>query len=235
MYGHMRIDLPSSPFAVFVNSFAFRLLPILFLSFILVSSSPACASTVEMTFTGVNGTAAFGYFVGPYYGALDDQPVNLFCVDFSNDVWIGETWEANLTSIGAGADLSQTRYGNMAGAISLYREAAWLTEQYATAPAAQYADIQATIWDLFNPRSAPQPASDFWLNEALANFTSADYRDFRIVTNLGPVEPTGQVQEFLTHVDTANTPEPAPFLLVAATLVGLATSGRNLRRLRRSR
>jgi hypothetical protein len=68
------------------------------------------ASTVEMTFTGVNGVMAFNEYVGPYSGAINSAPLALFCLDINNHVSIGQQWEANLTPITAGADLGATRY-----------------------------------------------------------------------------------------------------------------------------
>ena len=209
---------------------AIRFSLMLALTVLLSCCGGAFAATVQMTFAGVNGAAAFGYYIGTYYGTMNDAPVDLFCVDFANDVWIGEQWKANLSSINTGADLSQTRYGDSPGALTLYQEAAWLTEQYATQPEARYADIQATIWDLFNPRISPQPASAYWLKQAQINYTSENYSDFRVVTNLGPVERTGQVQEFLTHVDPVSTPEPAPLVLVGISLGAVSWCRKRFRR-----
>jgi hypothetical protein len=185
-----------------------------------------------MTFDGVNGTAAFGYYVGPYYGTLNDSSVDLFCVDLANEVSIGEIWQANLSMIADGSDLSLTRYGGRAEALTLYQEEAWLTEQFATEPASEYGDIQATMWQLFNPDTAPRPSSSYWLDQTKNSYAGADYSAFRVVTNLGPVAPTGQVQEFLTRVDmdahlpndTAPTPEPSTCVLVGFTLMGLGVA-----------
>src|ERR1035441_6919504 len=109
------------------------------------------ASSVKMTFVGTNGTQAFGIYVGPYYGTMNGTPVDLFCVDFANEVNSGQQWDANLTPISVVADFSDTRYGTEPGALELYRQAAWLALQYASQPTSEYADIQATTWQLFNP------------------------------------------------------------------------------------
>jgi len=167
------------------------------------------ADTVQMAFDGVNGAEMFGVYVGPYYGTMNGAPVDLFCVDFSNEVQFGEQWDANLTPIAAGADLSDTRFGAETDALQLYEEAAWLTLQYAVQPASQYGDIQATIWQLFS-NSAPAPSSSSWLEQAQANYASADYGNFAIVTNTGPVELTGQVQEFLTEMPSNLVPQFGP-------------------------
>jgi hypothetical protein len=163
----------------------------------LLAVFPLRASPIEATFVGVNGALGFGYYVGPYYGRLDQQSVVLDCVDFANDVSFGQHWAANLSHINTQGDLGNTRFGGRTDALQLYQEAAWLTIQYSLNPASAYADIQATIWQLFDTY-APNPSTGYWLSQAEANYTSAAYDNFFVVTNVGPVNPTGQVQEFLT-------------------------------------
>src|SRR5689334_16945684 len=91
---------------------------------------PVAASPLEATFTGVNGTMAFGLYVGPYYGKLDGQFVTLNCIDFANNAYFGEMYAANLSRINSPPDLANTRYGALPNALQLYQEAAWLTTQY---------------------------------------------------------------------------------------------------------
>jgi hypothetical protein len=61
---------------------------------------------------------------------------------------------------------------------------------------------------------------------AQENYQTISYDNFRIVTNVGPVLQTGQVQEFLTILPpgiaatSAATPEPAPALLIGVGLLG---------------
>jgi hypothetical protein len=165
---------------------------------LLIGGVSALADPVPVTFTGVNGAAAFGYYVGPYQGTINGDPVTLYCVDGSTD-------------------LSNTRYGgavDLPNALTLYQEAAWLTTQYA-ANMNDVADIQATIWQLFDP-SAPTPSSDYWLDLAEADYKSVDFSDFELVTNVD-VAATGQVQEFL--VDPAPVPKPTSIVLFGTALI----------------
>jgi hypothetical protein len=161
-------------------------------------------------------------------------------VDFANQVQFGEQWDANLTPISSGADLSQTRWGAEPAALTRYQEAAWLTLQFASQPASQYGDIQATIWQLFYS-AAPSPSSPSWLDQAQANYASVDYGNFAIVTNTAPVRQSGQVQEFLTELpanlrlesldptQTNIAPEPATQALIGLALACTGWLGRRRR------
>ena len=199
----------------------------------LVALPSAFANPIQTTFTGVEGTSAFGYYIGPYYGQLESSNVSLFCDDFANEVNFGQTWMANLSKITTGSDLSQTRYGDVQGAARLYQEIAWLDTQFAKQDKAQWGDIHATIWQIFDPSQAPVPSSPYWASQALQNYASVDYEDFRVVTNVGPVLKSGQVQEFLTRLPAdsplmnspaaTNTPEPATALLMGSVLFLSAT------------
>jgi MYXO-CTERM domain-containing protein len=196
---------------------------------ICLSTTPSAAS-VQMTFDGVNGTQAFGAYVSPYFGTMDGTPVVLFCVDFSNEVQLGQQWNANLTQLSPGADLGDTRFGAEPDALQLYEQAAWLSLQFASQPTSQYGDIQATIWQLFDP-DAPTPSSSYWLQQAGGNYASTDYGAFYIVTNTGPVQQYGQVQEFLTEILPVAAPEPDAQLLIGLVLLA---AGCVLRRRRRT-
>src|SRR6266700_3504947 len=93
--------------------------PVFCLVGMLLGAGSAFADLYPMTFTGVNGAAAFGYYVGPYSGTLSGTPATLYCVDFANEVSIGESWLANLTAIDGSSDLSNTRYGGVPNALAL--------------------------------------------------------------------------------------------------------------------
>ena len=220
-----------------------RRFPVRFLAICAVAlclSANLFAAPVEMVFGGANGAAAFGVYLSPYYGTMDGTPVQLFCVDFANEVQPGEQWDANLTPIAAGADLSDTRWGAEPDALTLYEEAAWLSLQLASQPVGQYADIQATMWQLFYS-AAPSPSSPFWLDQAQINYASGDYGNFVIITNTGPVQQFGQVQEFLSEMPVKLpfqpfdqtqlnlAPEPGTQAMIGLALVGAGWLGRRRR------
>jgi len=228
----MNINFHLEPIVAGTDPAAARLFPgrLLAICTMALCLSSNLFAAVQMTFDGVNGAQMFGVYVGPYYGTMNGTPVELFCVDFANEVNFGQQWDANLTPVAFGADLGDTRYGAAPGALELYRQAAWLAQQFASQPASQYGDIQATIWQLFN-EAAPTPSSSLWLEQARSNSAWTDYGDFRIVTNTGPVQLSGQVQEFLMRTQP-NAPEPSTLPLAGLGLVGASCMGRRIRRAR---
>lgn len=200
-------------------------------------AAPASAST-QFTFTNGGTVTAFGYYVGQYAG-FEGAPVNanvvLNCVDFFHHIQNGQVWQANLTSLGSSAGIgTDTRFNN----LTLYRQAAWLTTQYATATnAATVGDIQATIWNLFpGSPTPPPPSSNAWLtaaqNYVTANPNGSTYQSYWVVTDVtahlaGGADNPDSVQEFIIYDDTFNpnvtpTPEPATLMLVATGIAGIA-------------
>lgn len=179
---------------------------------------------VNMVFTGVNGANNGVYYVSPYFGTMNGQTVVLFCDDILNEVTFGQTWSANVTNLGTALTtpdgFANTRYGGVStssvfsNAGIVYEEAAWLTTQFAGNPG-DYVSLQYALWDLMNPGSEPTSYGDvsWWLtqanNEAASGFLNFNPNNFEIITNVGPVSLTGQVQEFIV-----DTPEPSTLLLL---------------------
>jgi hypothetical protein len=208
-------------------------------------AAPASAAT-QFTFLNGGTVTAFGYYVGMYNGQQatpTPHAVLLNCVDFFHHVTDGQTWQANLTSIGAGAVVGPltTRINN----LTAYRAAAYLTTQYAGKTNAQIGDIQASIWQLLDPNGAsnpnpPSPSTNAWKTAAL-NYVAADstgasaggFGNFWIVSDVNSFvagqDNPNSVQEFIIYDDTFNqtvaTPEPASMMLMATGLVGFAAVG----------
>jgi hypothetical protein len=64
--------------------------------------------------------------------------------------------------------------------------------------------------------AAPTPSSGWWMEQARSNYASADYGHFRIITNTGPVQLSGQVQEFLTRRQSSDAPDPVAAVTATA-------------------
>ena len=189
----------------------------------------ADGNPVNMQFTGVNGANDGYYYVSPYTGTMNGQNVVLFCDDIKNDIYIGETWTANVTNLGAAlstlSGFANTRYGGAPGSpvsnpALAYQEAAWLVSQFAT-NTNDLVSLQYALWDIMNPGSEPTSYGDVstWLYKAglASNYSKINASSFLIVTNVGPLQLTGQQQEFIVQ-----TPEPASYALILCGALALA-------------
>jgi hypothetical protein len=182
---------------------------------------------VFMRFGGVNGVNDGQYYVSPYYGTMNGQQVTLFCDDIINDVNFGQTWWANVTNLGAAVNtnnFSQTRYGSVGSGQLLtspaiaYEEAAWLVSQFASNPG-DLVNLQYALWDIMNPGTRGNGNADVqnWLFLASQNYGTVNLGNYEIVTNVGPLSLTGQVQEFIVP-----TPEPGTLALLLCGMLALA-------------
>lgn len=72
----------------------------------LCTGSALANSTVNMQLTGVGSNNAGGVYTYPYYFSINGKaPVSLICDSFDNSVVVGETWQANVTSLLSGQGL----------------------------------------------------------------------------------------------------------------------------------
>ena len=243
------------------NHMRFR--PALLALAVAAATSPAAAQTVtqvklvapnailggQVTSYGYYAGLAENFYLSPYSGDVNyvsasnpGTTYNFNCVDFFHDVQIGDVWTVNATNLGAVAANTQTLADsramttdgfNSTDALTLYKEAAWLTLQYTPDPAAdptRTVAIQSAIWALFNyaGHTAPVPSyalgnpdyfSSVWLTRAVAggaSLTNTDLQGFTLLSDQN--NGSTSKQEFLIHT----TPEPATLGLVFTGFAGLA-------------
>jgi hypothetical protein len=71
----------------------------------------ASAGSVPLDTTSYNFQLAGGG--GGAQATLNGVPVEIFCDDFSNDIWVPSVNSANVTTLGTGANLDETRFGSV--------------------------------------------------------------------------------------------------------------------------
>jgi hypothetical protein len=159
--------------------------------------------------TGSNVAALWGNVqVGPYKADLITTPyptipnITLYCVDFANGINGGDTWYADVTSIGTGASdatvggtLGNTRLGNNPGAsLDAYRQSAFLASLFAswasyTADTYTYASstysfgnrqgvwsgIHSAVWSIMDATYPGAYTPSEVTNAALANAMAAPF------------------------------------------------------------
>ena len=181
----------------------------------------------QATLTFVGGTywsPVAGVDVGPYTGTLNGSSVQLFCDDLIDSINPGNTFTVNLTPLSS-MDLSNTKFGNLPNASSLYDQIAWLSLQFANQPQSQWTNIHEAIWGYFDPNALVIPGpmgTAYWQSQAAANDHTVNLSDIFVVTQAN-VHQAGvtQYQEFLIQ-----TPEPASFALIGLGLLALGAAGK---------
>ena len=190
----------------------------------ILSAPVANADGVQVTLTGVSGGSANGVDTSPYYGTVGTQTgVPIVCDDYWHEVYIGESWMANVNTF---STLSQARFQGATAAATLlmYEEAAFLVEQLGSNPLAAN-DISFAIWSIFSSGVPATVNSAAWLTLAQdQTYTPGEFSSFEILT---PTDSSpGSAQEYIV-----NTPEPASMLLLGSGLLALGSWRRRTSRL----
>ncbi len=175
-----------------------------------MASGKAWANTVNLDLTGVGTNPVDPVlgdaYVGAYTFTVNGQPAQLDCDDFNDEVWIGETWTANVTPFTVANVTETTAQGShlmFAGQTQNYEEAAYLEEALFTntvnnvttvnGHAYSIGDVQYAIWDIFESgssnglSSADLTAISAILSAAVANYGTGNYSNLVIYS---PIDGT---------------------------------------------
>jgi len=196
------------------KSFGLVAFAVLVLLFAFPGATKADTVYVDGSYAFANGN----YGIPPYGGTLNGQSEQFFCVDFTTDIWGGESWQVNVTSL-TGSNFSLTKLGNQTS----YLEMAWLiTQMMSSTSQLQKAMDQYAIWS-FSGGPNPYLSNSTLVAAALAavqgGFTGQGWEI---------LSPTGSAgQEFLIFV---GVPEPAESLMLIIGLAVLAFATRKSRR-----
>ena len=174
----------------------------LVLLMILVAASfPSFADPVVVNFVSFSNTGQWqdGY---PYYVYVQGPGlIPVMCDDYVHGGSTDYGWLANETNLGS-KDLSQTRFGDTSGALTLYDEAGWLLLQTGVQPIGQWKNMNTAVWNLFDPSSPCDSSCAFWLaaaqTEANMGFPGIDFNLVGILTPTDKNDPNpNDPQEFL--------------------------------------
>jgi hypothetical protein len=188
-----------------------------------------------MQLTGVNGNSYAGVYTSPYYATVNGVATTVICDDFSTESSIGETWQANVTTVASVvAGTSSAKFSSQG-----YDAVANLaTQLLSISPATQQAIVLSfAIWDIFDASgvqswftSQSDPSGVYSAAAALANtalnqttYTAGEYSNVVIYSST-----TGTPQEFVgmgsvtgTGTGPVSTPEISSPVILAVDLLAL--------------
>ena len=202
-----------------MKKFRLCLLAVFAISFILLPMV-AFADTMNVTLTGVEGANNGRYYIAPYYLSINGAAsVDAFCVDFTHESNIGNSWTANVSPV-SGSSFGNTYQGNQ----TAYLEMGYLASIYnLTANAGKQVYIQQAIWDI-SVGNGTLPYTDGstngWYSKAInpLNYNTWDTSGWVILTDTKGVQYG--TQEFLTQGPVA-TPEPGTIILLGSGILGV--------------
>ena len=198
-----------------------KLFAIFLMAGALVSATPTTAN-VQLVNAGAPTVSDGSYYVGPYTVSVDGKSIAALCVDFLHESYVGDTWNANVSSLtGSLANTYNT------GSKTQYTEEAYLYSLITKAGVsdADRINIQHAAWNITDSSYPIDSSAQAFVNMAEHNFGSVNLSSFQLLSS---ADRANREQEFL--VSGAAAPEPGSMMLMGAGLVAAAAISRRLKR-----
>ena len=196
------------------------------LTFTLLALTFCASANTLVTFDNGGSYTNGSQYVGPYNLTVNGLPVLGPCISFNNEVYNGETWEANIVDF--------SNVSTVPGmSKSLFQESVWLDQQF---NGTNEAAVQQALWDIngavpqFTDGSPTTVGSTEWyVSQAIANSSTVNADNYALLV---PIDGTqsggyGTPQSFLI---TPPVPEPATLMLIGTGLIVLGYVGKKRRK-----
>jgi hypothetical protein len=187
----------------------------------LCTGSALANSTVNMQLTSVGGNSAGGVYTYPYYFSINGAaPVALICDSYDNEVIVGETWQANVSSLLSGQGLFGNQLLDYKAAGLIFKS---ILNGTLSANVGNYA-----MWGLFSTNAQSNPyfqssGAGAIETQYLALAATAQNSAFNGLVLYTPIAGTqswgGTAQEYIGY---SPVPEPGTLALFGTGLLSLS-------------
>ena len=156
-------------------------------------------------------------YVGPYTLSLSDRNVAALCIDFTDDVQVGDRWAAYVSPLEG--SLADTYHPDKRLA---YEEEAYLYTLIIE-PGADRINLQHAAWSLTDSDYESDAAATRWVLQAQQDYRTIDFAKFAVISE-APGETGPRSQEFVAMTETL---EPSCINFMAGLMaISLALLGR---------